>query len=418
MPRPRKLRLLTLTNTFPPAAHGGYGEICGDVSMGLAGRGHDVTVVTGREQAGTDDSSESRRLVVRRELDLLLSPWRHPLESLRVAERTEATVRSALVAGVDVALVWHMRGVLKPSLRLLHDAGVPVVYMLHDRWVLYERAGAFALPLYKLDRLGLTRARNALASPAAARVELRAPPIADDGIVCFVSEWLRDEHARLGWRAADPHVIPAGVDLARFDADESQEPGRPATRLLYAGRVHPTKGLDTLVEALPGIPEAVRLTVAGHADDGAYLRRVRERAVALGVDGRIDWRGEVSRQEMPDLLREHHVFVYPSVGVESGWLGVLEGLAAGTIVVTSAPGAPQELVEDGANALCFEASDAGQLAAVIERVVTDGELRARLRHGARETAQMHTLEAMVRSIEALVVEAAYNAALVGSPATS
>ena len=110
--------------------------------------------------------------------------------------------------------------------------------------------------------------------------------------------------------------------------------------------------------------------------------------------------------------------MYPSVGPESGWLGVLEGLAAGTIVVTSATGAPQELVEDGVNALCFEASDAGQLAAVIERVVTDAELRARLRHGARETAQMHTLEAMVRSIEALVVEAAHDAGLVGSPATS
>ena len=418
MPRPRKLRLLTLTNTFPPVAHGGYGEICGDVSIGLARRGHDVTVLTGREQADTGDGSETGRLVVRRELDLLLSPWRHPLESLRVAERTEATARSALAAGVDVALIWHMRGVLKPSLRLLHDAGVPVVYMLHDRWVLYERAGAFALPIYKLDRLGLTHARNALASPVAARVELRAPPIADDGIVCFVSGWLRDEHARLGWRAADSHVIPAGVDLERFDTDESQEPGRPATRLLYAGRVHPTKGLDTLVEALPGVSDAVRLTVVGHADDAAYLTRVRERAVTLGVDGRIDWRGEVSRQEMPGLLREHHVFVYPSVGPESGWLGVLEGLAAGTIVVTSATGAPQELVEDGVNALCFETSDAVQLAAVIERVVTDAPLRARLRHGARETAQKHTLEAMVGSIEALVVEATHNAALSESRASS
>jgi NADH-quinone oxidoreductase subunit H len=48
---------------------------------------------------------------------------------------------------------------------------------------------------------------------AAPRLDLRSPPIAEAGTICFVSRWLQDEHARRGWRARDERIIPAGVDV-------------------------------------------------------------------------------------------------------------------------------------------------------------------------------------------------------------
>lgn len=396
------LRLLTLTNTFPPTAKGGYGEICGDVSAELARRGHEVTVLTEAGSATAADAASESGVVVRRELELLLGPWRHPLRALRVAARTERSVRGVVTAGVDAALVWHMRGILKPCLRVLHDAGIPVLYMLHDRWVLYERAGAFTVPLYRLDRVGLTAIRNALLAPIARWRELRAPLIEREGVVCFVSEWLRDEHARLGWRPADARVIPAGVSLARFGGGTPAPAERAPTRLLYAGRLHPTKGLQTVISALADLPEPTMLTVVGHEDDPAYAARARDLASALGVSDRVEWLGDLARGDMPRLLREHDVFVYPSIGVESGWLGVLEGLAAGALVVTSAPGAPRELVRDGENALLVRPDDPADLVRVVERLALDERLRLRLRAGARATASAQALDVMVDAIESLV----------------
>ena len=399
------LRILIVTNTFPPVAKGGYGEICADVACGLAQRGHGVTVLTGVEHGlvdgGGDEQIDERSLSVRRELDMLLAPWRKPIPAAR---RTEKAVRRVLDAGLDAALVWHMRGVLKPCLRVLHDAGIPVFYMLHDRWVIYERAGAFAVPTYRLDRLGLSALRNLLARPLARWCELRAPPIKQRGTVCFVSEWLRTEHERLGWDALDPHVIGSGVDLARFSAGCDTDHERRPVRLLYVGRLHPTKGLATAVEALALGPRDLRLTVAGHEDDPQYVQAVRARVTELGLEERVEWRGEVPREEIPRLLLEHDVFVYPSIGVESGWLGVLEGLAAGRLVVTSAPGAPRELVEDGINALLFDPNNPRDLAHALARVSSDQHLRLALRSGARKTALGHSLEAMTGAIEALVDE--------------
>src|SRR5436190_15641643 len=132
-PGRKNLRLLGLTNFYPPVARGGYGEICADVMAGLAARGHDVTMLVHAGESG-------RGVEVRTDLDYVLAAWRHPFAGAEAARRDRLAVRRAL-DGVDAAFVWHMRGLTKPPLKLLHDAGVPVLYLLHDRWVLYERPG-------------------------------------------------------------------------------------------------------------------------------------------------------------------------------------------------------------------------------------------------------------------------------------
>ena len=75
----------------------------------------------------------------------------------------------------------------------------------------------------------------------------------------------------------------------------------PPRRALYAGRIHPTKGLDVVIRGLARSP-SFHLSVAGHEDDPAYAARVRSDARALGVDSRISWLGHVSREEVLHLL--------------------------------------------------------------------------------------------------------------------
>src|SRR4051812_22479883 len=232
------VRVLGITNLYPPHAGGGYGEICADTMAGLAGRGHDVTMLVARGESG-------RGVDVRAELDYVLAPWRHPVRGLRAVAHDERIVRTALSRGMDAAVVWHMRGLVKPPLTLLHDSGVPVMYVLHDRWILYERAGGpTLLPWPNLDPYA-RRARQ-LATRLGG-LELRAPPITEQGIVRFASRWLRDEYAAAGWTARNEGTLASGVDVAGIRSRRQAPPRTPPERVLYAGRIHPSKGLDVAV---------------------------------------------------------------------------------------------------------------------------------------------------------------------------
>ncbi len=343
------------------------------------------------------------RIAVRRELDYVLAPWRRPHRGLAAVLRDQQAVRKVLAEGIDAALVWHMRGVVKTSLRLLQDAGIPVLYMLHDRWVLYERPGPWLGPWPWIDRHGLGIARESL-GVVAPRLELRAPPVDRNGVVCFASQWLRDEYARLGWRPTRGRVLPAGVDADGIGSLRLAPPASPPRRALYAGRIHPTKGLDVVIRALAESP-SIHLAVAGHEDDPAYAARVRSDARALGVDSRVSWLGHVSREEVLHLLASHDVFIYPSIAAESGRLGLLEGLAAGAIVVTSAVGAPREVLVDGQNALVFPPGDAAALRECLQRLRAEPELGGALAAAGRETARRESLDRTLDAVEATLVDA-------------
>jgi glycosyltransferase involved in cell wall biosynthesis len=297
-------------------------------------------------------------------------------------------VRAAIERGIDAALVWHPRGVVKPPLRLLHAAGVPVLYMLHDRWVLYERPGSVFVPWARADDL-------------AVRV-LREPPVAREGIVCFNSNWLRDEHARLHWRPRDERVIPCGLPPS-LTALAERDPGpRGTTRLLFAGRIDPSKGIDDAIAALGQLPDEVTLSIAGIVTDREYAERLRAGSSSLGA--RLRWLGELGRDELFEAFEEHDVLVYPSREPESFGLGILEAQAAGLIAVTSAPGGPREFLVDGENSRLHEPGDVGGLVRAVQRLQDDPGLAARLRDEGRATARSMPLATVLDQVEALLRE--------------
>jgi glycosyltransferase involved in cell wall biosynthesis len=376
------MRLLAITDTYPPSGLGGYAEICADVMEGLAARGHDVTLLACEGEPAIDARNG---VTVRRELRRVLAAWRHPVRA-RAAERADsATLRRAIERGVDAALVWHPRGIVKPPLRLLHRAGIPVLYMLHDRWVLYERPGSVFVPW----------ARN---EAAAARL-LREPPIAREGVVCFNSQWLKREHARLHWRPRDEQIIGCGLPPLLTAVAANDLGPRGTERLLFAGRIDPSKGIEDALDAVARLPGSIRMSVAGIVTDPDYAAALQRRA-----SDRVTWLGELTRDELFDAFAEHDVLVYPSREAESFGLGILEAQAAGLIAVTSAPGGPREFLDDGENALLHEPGDVDGLVNAVQRLQDEPELAEKIRDAGRATARSMPLENVVDQVESLLRE--------------
>jgi glycosyltransferase involved in cell wall biosynthesis len=177
-------------------------------------------------------------------------------------------------------------------------------------------------------------------------------------------------------RAERTVVIPNAVDAAA--APQARHGGAPP-RIVTVGRLAAPKDPLTLVHALGAI--AGRDWTAELIGDGPQHADVAAAVHALGLEGAVRLAGE--RHDVPQRLAEADVFVLSSRS-EGAPLSVLEAMAAGLPVVASAVGGVPELVEDGVTGVLVAPGDPAALAAVLERLLADGDLRRRLGAAGRE----------------------------------
>jgi glycosyltransferase involved in cell wall biosynthesis len=188
----------------------------------------------------------------------------------------------------------------------------------------------------------------------------------------------------------NPPLIPNGVPTDEYAPDPDKrvqwrqahgiEPH--ATVLVHIGRFAPPKNHALLIEAFAQV----------HSDAPLYLllvgggeleNAVREQVAGLGLQGRVRFLGV--RADVADILRASDVFVLSS-DYEGNPLSVLEAMAAGLPVVSTAVGGVPELVQHGATGLLVPAGDARALAEAMAQIGFDAPLRAAMGDIARQTA--------------------------------
>lgn len=168
-------------------------------------------------------------------------------------------------------------------------------------------------------------------------------------------------------------VVRLGVDPVFFELARRR---RPEPFLLAVSTLHPHKNLDGLMKAFAVFrtrhPE-FRLVVCGiHGFFTGPLQELRDR---LDLRESVEFPGWIPRENLHDLYARAWAFIYPSL-FEGFGLPVLEGLAAAVPTACSNI-EPIAGIAAGA-ALQFDPRDADAMAAALERIATDEELRARL----------------------------------------
>jgi glycosyltransferase involved in cell wall biosynthesis len=238
------------------------------------------------------------------------------------------------------------------ALAATRDSRVPVVQTFHS--------------------LGMPRKTTRPAGDAAVRAKME----------CLVGRTVRSvlagnsaeltELAGLGVPRAAITVVPFGVDTARF------EPGGPSARrgkrprLVAAAPASREHGLDTVIQALAGLPGAELLIAGGPPRAEIFEDPILQDLAALadraGVSDRVLFTGKVSTVRIPALLRSADLFVHVASDEPTGILPV-EAMACGTPVVASTDGADQDAVIDGATGVLVQPGSPRALARRIRQLL-------------------------------------------------
>jgi glycosyltransferase involved in cell wall biosynthesis len=404
------MRIVVVSNIYPPAAVGGY-EICCEAVAERLRLHHDVLVLTsGSGRRAQRDPDSARQAEVWRELTWLTPDARGARRAPLASMHDVAVARRALAWKPDFVYVWNGASIPQAALRIVADSGVPLAFRVDEHWfanifvrdqflreLLPTRRGLAraawacgcrllnALPALRLDPTAPLRAAVSWNSQATRRIAA-APP--------FVETVL--EH--VGYPAP-----PYGDLYAATERDPAPEP-----LIAYLGRVTPFKGIAVAIEALAllrsehGVP--AELVVIG-PEDGEHGSDMRSLADRLGVGGAVSWYGQATPAQAAARLARAHALIVPSTWDEPFGLVMIEGALARVPLVASDVGGIGEAMHDEQHALLFARGDARAAAGALARTLRDSEQTAARVQRAHERAQAFRLEPYLEDQERFVLDA-------------
>jgi len=351
---------------------GGQNLHVAELSKALVRKGHDVTVYTRRDGRGQPEDLLTEhgyhvvhvpvgpaKHVPKDQLLPHMGRFARYLQGRWETERPDvvhahfwmsglASVSAARSAGAPVVQTFHALGVVKRRHQGLDDTSPP------------QRIGTERLLGREVDRIAATCSDEVF------------------------------ELTRMGVPRTRISVVPCGVDTDHFVPEGHRLPGgKFAHRIVAVGRLVPRKGFATAIAALPALPDT-ELLIAGGPDRrrlgrDEHARFLRSFAESLGVAGQVKLLGQVSREDMPSLLRSADTVVctpwYEPFGIVP-----LEAMACGVPVVASAVGGLSDTVVDGVTGRLVPPRKPRALAAALHTLLRHRAMREQFGAAGRDRA--------------------------------
>jgi len=194
------------------------------------------------------------------------------------------------------------------------------------------------------------------------------------------------------------HRIHLGIDLPEIESRMLRGVPRQAGHFLFVGQFERRKHHDDAIRALALVardhPEA-RLAIAGNCFDQPYLDELHHLVRELDLAGRVEFLGV--RTDIPELMQRSHAVLLCSDSEAFGWV-ILEAMATGTPMISSAVDGPREIIENGRTGLLVPPRDVAGFAAAMRALLRNPELGCTLGHNARRVvAERFSAASMVEN---------------------
>ncbi len=407
------MRLLFVSNLYPPHDIGGMEQQCQEVVQRMRFRGHTCHVLTSRYGVhGRPQPEEgvTRALYLEadvnyyRPLDLFLRrPWQERANR-RATRAAMDTFRP------DIVFVWGMWN-LSPRVACWAEQWLPgrVAYNMgglspdldphRAYWENTSKNAVVRILLWPFAQLALGMLKAE-----------RYPPRPRFDHVSCCSQYVMDVLTHTGVIPHGAVVIPNGIDPAPFIRNARKARGRnDPLRLLYFGALTERKGVHTAIEALGllqqrGQADRLQLTIVGEGHPN-YEARLHTLTRSLALENRVQFAGRVPRAQIPEILPNHDIFLFTSIEPEGFGRTIIEAMAAGLGVIGTPVGGSKEIFQSYPEDMLFPPGDSEALARQVQRVADEDGLLERLGQAGRALVlERFTLERMVDEMEDWLAE--------------
>jgi glycosyltransferase involved in cell wall biosynthesis len=348
------VRVLVISDIYPPEVIGGYEQSCNQAVDALRRRGHDVRVLTTVPQLPVPPEDHVLRLLRRPDVfstERLSSRsqfWE--LESnLLDSGNIYALTTTLDQFRPDVCYLWNLVGIGGAGIvGALEYLGEPWVWHLAD-----------AVP----SQLCIF---NGAVLPIAVEMSRRLT-----GRFLAVSQGLVNEIEHVVDLGDRTRIVPLWVTDSEKPLRRTYSDGTFVS-MAFAGQLVEHKGVLIALEALSQLRtlgySQFSLDLYGRGADHMIAQRVRQ----LGLDPFVNFRGWTPQAELRRQLRNHDLFLFPTWAREPFGIAPLEAAAEGCVPLISASSGIAEWLVDDVH--CLKAArDSSAFAAVIKRVL-DGEI--------------------------------------------
>ena len=195
-------------------------------------------------------------------------------------------------------------------------------------------------------------------------------------LITSMAQHMTNHLIKKGYARADKIItLPFGVDTGIFNLDHrTANHGMKPSIVISTRHLDHGYDVDIFIRAIPKIlhsHEDVRFVIVG---DGPIRTQLEQLAVSLGIIDSVEFRGQISHQEMPKLLGQCDVFVTTSPS-DGNNISLNEAMACGTFPVATDIPANRAWIEDHRNGLLFSCHDIDQLANMIIEALRQPEWR-------------------------------------------
>ncbi len=414
------MKILVVTNLYPPHHAGTYDFRCQLIVDALGLRGHEVRVLTSNHglQKEQRDPEVERRLLLNGVYGHARLTGFQELQALET--HNHRVLREALAEfKPDLIHVWSLFGLSKSLIFSLRQSQLPVVYDIADHWLAKELlkdpwlhwwnrgpaplasnlARLFLELTGKRDQLDLvapTRHTNEYkrlpelydAPESQVIVKLQGMTIFHFERLYFCSQSIKDVTEQAGLQVSHAEVIYPGIPSDQY-VGEVKPQALPVSKFLVATRLTKDSGVLTALKAFQiargdhGLKAVLNVYGRGDSD---YIAQLRSFVVQNELPVEFQ---SVSNpvKDMPAVYRAHDAFLHSSEWDEPFAIAPLEAMACGLPVIGARAGGATELFRDGENALTYTPGNAEELAARMLDLSTQPGLRQQI----AQTAQAEVL---------------------------
>ena len=358
------MKVLFITNLYPPYFLGGYEVACKDIAEEFKRNGHLVSVLTSTygikyplEHNGVyrilsvKTDFKGYKSISEKTLSLFYNPYNYK-KTCDVLKKVKP----------DVASVWSISGISCSPIFALQKLRIPFVIHLFDRSLSFIRKKGW---------------KNIVNPFFSERLRLNH--------IISCSESLKSDYIKRGFKDGSITTIYHGI-IPEESVLEDKPTDKDNLKLLFVGQLWEAKGADLAIRTLQFLEKNgifANLTIVGDGKE-SYKNYLKKIIKECSVIERVSFVGKISREALKDFYRNHDILLFPTYSwyKEPFGIVILEAMNQGIPVIASNCGGPKEIIDDGMNGLLFVPDSIESMYSKIELLSNDRNLQAEIRKNA------------------------------------